>query len=99
MKLNKRHSLTVKRISPAYSKLMLGEVFVMPKFELSPYITSQNIGEIEVSVELTKEEVELCRKMSKEEFSNYIKPKATVIITDFDVDYEPQELDDWDEVE
>jgi len=71
----------------------------MPKFEISPYITSQNIGEIEVEVELTKEEVELCRKMSKEDFSDYIKSKATVKITDFDIDYDPQELNDWDEVE
>lgn len=87
-----------KHISPAFANIMLGEVSIMPKFEISPYITSQNIGEIEVNVELTKEEVELCRKMSKKEFSDYIKPKATVLITDFDVDYDPQELDDWDEV-
>ena len=78
---------------------MLGEVFIMPKFEISPYITSQNIGEIEVNVELTKEEVELCMKMSKQEFSDYIKSKATIVITDFSVDYDPQELNDWDEVE
>jgi len=71
----------------------------MPKFEILPYITSKNIGEIEVNVELTKEEVESCMKMSKQEFSDYIKSKATIVITDFDIDYDPLELKDWDEIE
>lgn len=71
----------------------------MKRFEIQPYINSQNIGEIEVFVELTNEEVEKVRVMTKEEFSAFIKPKSTVRITDFDVDYDAETFDDWVESE
>ena len=71
----------------------------MKRFEIQPYIISQNIGEIEVFAELTNEEVEKVRVMTKEEFSAFIKPKSTVRITDFDVDYDAETFDDWVESE
>lgn len=71
----------------------------MKRFEIQPYINNQNIGEIEVFVELTNEEVEKVRVMTKEEFSAFIKPKGTVRITDFDVDYDAETFDDWVESE
>lgn len=71
----------------------------MKRFEIQPYINSQNIGEIEVFVELTNEEVEKVKVMTKEEFSAFIKPKGTIRITDFDVDYDAETFDDWVESE
>lgn len=71
----------------------------MKRFEIQPYIESQNIGEIEVFVELTNEEVEKVKVMTKEEFSAFIKPKGTIRITDFDVDYDAETFDDWVESE
>ena len=70
----------------------------MQKFELNPCITSATIGEIEVSIELSDEEIKSVSKMNKEDFIKFIKSKATVIITDFDVDYECPFLDEWDDV-
>ena len=71
----------------------------MKRFEIQPYINSQNIGEIEVFVELTKEEVEKVKVMTKKDFSAFIKSKATVRITDFDVDYDAETFEDWVESE
>lgn len=71
----------------------------MKRFEIQPYINNQNIGEIEVFVELTNEEVEKVKVMTKEEFSAFIKPKGVVRITDFDVDYDAETFDDWVESE
>ena len=71
----------------------------MKRFEIQPYIKSQNIGEIEVFVELTKEEVEKVKVMTKKDFSAFIKSKATVRITDFDVDYDAETFEDWVESE
>ena len=71
----------------------------MKRFEIQPYIISQNIGEIEVFAELTNEEVEKVKVMTKKEFSVFIKPKATVRITDFDVDYDAETFEDWVESE
>ena len=71
----------------------------MKRFEIQPYINSQNIGEIEVFVELTKDEVEKVKVMTKKDFSAFIKSKATVRITDFDVDYDAETFEDWVESE
>lgn len=70
----------------------------MRKFEISPYIENGQIGQIEVSVELSDEEIKLIGKMNKEDFTRFIKERATVKITDFDVDYDCPFLNEWDEV-
>ncbi len=77
---------------------MLGEVFIMPKFEIYPYINWAEIGEIEVTIDLTDEEVVKLKELSKEEFKKMITERAIVKITDFDVDYDTENLDSWTEV-
>lgn len=79
-------------------KLVLCEVVTMRKFEIIPYITVQHIGEITVTVNLTDEEVDKCKSMSKDEFGKYIKSVATIHITDFDVDFDAETIEGWDEV-
>ncbi len=87
-----------KHISPAFANIMLGVVFIMKKFEINPYIQYGQIGEIEVSIELSDEELRLISKMNKEDFTKFIKEKSEVKITDFDVDFDCPFLDEWDEV-
>ena len=71
----------------------------MRKYEIIPYIQNGTIGEIEVSIELSEEEIKLVSKMNKQDFTKFIKEKATVKITDFDVDFDCPFLNEWDEVE
>ena len=68
------------------------------KFECSPYINDSNIGEIEVVVELTDEEIKSLKSMSKKDYDAFIKSKATVIITDFSIDFDVEDIDEWDEI-
>jgi hypothetical protein len=49
-----------------------------------------------VSIELTDEEILSLKLMSKEEYETFIRSKANVQITDFDVEYEVMPIDEWD---
>jgi hypothetical protein len=66
------------------------------RFECLPYISKDTIGEIQVSIELTDEEILSLKLMSKEEYETFIRSKANVQITDFDVEYEVMPIDEWD---
>ncbi|MFA6570741.1 MAG: hypothetical protein WCT77_05830 [Bacteroidota bacterium] len=57
------------------------------RLETLPYIESENIGEIEVSLEISEKEYEKYIKMSNLRKVEYIKSNATVRVTDFDVEY------------
>ena len=71
----------------------------MKKFEIQPYIISSEIGEVQVTISLSDEEVNKCREMSVEEFRKFIAPRAVIKITDFDVDVDFETLDSWVEVD
>ena len=66
------------------------------KFELYPVPINGIIGEIEVVVELTDEEVLKVNRMDFDERNDFIKSKATIKITDFNVNYEAPALSEWD---
>lgn len=69
------------------------------KFEFRPYIISSNIGEIEVSIELSNDEIAMMKTLDKEEIKKLVNDKAVIKITDFDIDFEVEDFNDWDEVE
>lgn len=50
------------------------------KFECIPYIQDSSIGEIEVSIELTDDEIKQVKLMSKEEYEKFIKQKEDEVI-------------------
>ena len=70
----------------------------MRKFEIYPYINNASVGEVLVTVKLNDEEIESIRNMSEKEFSDFIKSKAVVVITDADVDYDAETFSEWNEV-
>lgn len=80
-------------------KCTQSKIKIMSKYELQPCIRYFNIGEIEVSIDLTEKEVEKVRQMTKGEFSSFVKSKAIVKITDFDIDYDVETFDNWVKVD
>jgi len=57
------------------------------RLEIYPCVDNATIGEIEVSLEMSKEQYDKYLKMSKSAKIKYIKDNGTIKITDFDVDY------------
>jgi len=66
------------------------------KIEFYPYIKSQKIEEIEVSLEISKDDFEKLKNMSKLEQQEYIKTYGRVKITDFDIIYTVPEINEMD---
>ena len=66
------------------------------KLECYPVPINGTIGEIEVTVELTDLEILILNKMDSEQRNDFIKSRATVKITDFNVNYDVPDLSEWD---
>lgn len=68
------------------------------KFELYPYIRDSQIGEVEVTVELTEEEYLLAKTLEQDDFREFILSKAECRVTDFECTYDTPSLDEWNEI-
>lgn len=64
------------------------------RLEFYPYVEHQSIGEIQVSLEMSKKEYNKFLKLPKDKQNEIINSNATVKVTDFDVTYEVPELED-----
>ena len=69
----------------------------MAKYIILPYIQQSTIGQIEVSIELTDEQLEEIKKMTNPEFDKFVKSNSTVTILDFDVEFDCGDFQDWEE--
>lgn len=67
----------------------------MIKIECIPSIDYSDIGEISVSIELTQEQIETVKNMTKVEFKQFVLLNATVRVTDFDVKYDVPDFENW----
>ncbi len=59
-----------------------------------PYVKRANIEEVELKLQVTKEEWREMQQMEVDELNDFVKSKATITVTDFNVDYEISDIDE-----